>query len=264
MSSYIDFGFDASSSSAEQLADWLDSRVAEILADVEKSEIWSLVVGPGARPELTKAILREIYLEIVMYQPDSIEAAVASIAQFPRRMPVAWFDEMLHHQVEEFDHGEMALRDYVALGGNELDARKRPQSPGAFGVAAVWRNITHKRDPFVYLGAVYLFEALTPIVTTKAKAALQRSMRGDASGLEFIIHHATADLEHAATMRRLIIDVAKAYPDKIESIAYGFEYFAHVYPLPVWSNALRRARRLTAALPNTKTGDHPKQPAAVA
>jgi hypothetical protein len=262
MSSFIDFGFDANS--PEQLADWLDTRVAAILKDVEESEVWAAIVGGSSSFDLVRAILREIYLEIAMYQPDSIEAAVASIAQFPRSMPVAWFDEMLHHQVEEFDHGEMALRDYVALGGDESAARRRPQSPSAFAVAAIWRNITHKRDPFVYLGAVYLFDALTPIVTAKAKAALQRSMKGDYTGLEFIIHHATADIEHANTIRRLIVDVATSYPDKIEAIAYGFEYFAHVYPLPVWSNALHRARRLRIAATNSKPGKVAERPTVLA
>src|SRR5579859_5045276 len=120
--SLADFDFHASASSPRQLVDWLDRRVAEILALIEQSDVWITVVE-SPEPGLVKSVLREIYLEIVMYQPDSIEAAVAAIAQFPRTMPVAWFDEMLHHQIEEFDHGEMALRDYVALGGDQSSAR---------------------------------------------------------------------------------------------------------------------------------------------
>lgn len=190
--------------------------------------------------ETLTAILKEIYLEITMYQPDAIVAAVAAIAQFPRTMPVAWFDSMLHHQVEEFDHGEMAMRDYVALGGSEAEARARPQSPSAFAVAAVWRNITHKRDPFAYIGAVYLFEALTPAITTKARTLLADRL-ATTKGLEFIVHHATADIEHEEQISQLIHDVVERYPQKIESIVYGFEYFAWVYPLPVWNAAMQRA-----------------------
>lgn len=226
--------------SADELVSWLDSRVAECLSDIESSEVWKVVIDKAFGTEFAFRVLKEIYLEIVMYQPDSIEAAVASIGQMPRNMPVAWFDEMLHHQVEEFDHGEMALRDYVALGGNEASARSRTQSPSAFAVAAIWRNIAHKRDPFLYLGAVYLFDALTPVVTEKAKSAL--GVNTSRNGLEFITHHATADIEHADLIRKLIHDVAVRYPDKIPSIAMGFEYFAHVYPLPVWTAAMQRAR----------------------
>lgn len=191
----------------------------------------------------TIGILKEIYLEISMYQPDAIEAAMASIAQFPRAMPVALIDEMLHHQIEEFDHGEMAVRDYLAMGGSEKDVRGRPQSPSAFAVAAIWRNITHKRNPFAYLGAVYLFDALTPVVTDEVRVHLAKRI-GTSEGLEYIVHHATADIEHEEQIRKLILDVASLYPEKIESIIYSFEYFAFVYPLPCWTAAMRRADRI--------------------
>ncbi|MBS0252708.1 MAG: iron-containing redox enzyme family protein [Proteobacteria bacterium] len=221
------------------LIEHLDTRVAQILSEVEASAPWA-AVARGKSDERIRRVLRELYLEIFLYQADSIEAAVASIAQMPRTLPVSYFDEMLHHQVEEFDHGEMALRDYIALGGDEAYARNCPQSPGSFAVAAIWRNITHKRDPFAYLGAVYLFDALTPILTAKAKAALARN-DGSVAGMEFITHHATADIEHAKLIRNLITDVAAFFPDRMSSIANGFEYFAFVYPLAVWSQVFKRA-----------------------
>jgi hypothetical protein len=84
---------------------------------------------------------------------------------------------------------------------------------------------------------------LTPIVTDEVKNHLAAKL-GATKGLEFIFHHATADKEHAFKIRTLINDVARLYPDKIESIAYGFEYFATAYPLPCWLGALRRADRV--------------------
>jgi hypothetical protein len=100
----------------EQALAHIVGRIDEIMGEVERSDVWRAISSDDTPNELFIATLREIYLEIGMYQPDyqpdAIEAAIASTAQFPRTMPVAWFDEMLHHQVEEFDHGEMALRDY--------------------------------------------------------------------------------------------------------------------------------------------------------
>lgn len=134
----------------------------------------------------------------------------------------------------------MALRDYVAYGGREEVARKRPQSPTSFAVSAVWRNFVHKREPFMYLGAIYLFEALTPIVTGRAMKIL--AGRGlPPTGLEFIAHHATADIEHADGMRQLIAEVAAAYPESKARMLYGFEHFAAIYPLPCWEAAKHRA-----------------------
>ena len=243
MSAFDDFGIDTSQMGPDLLIKWLESRIREIMADVRASAVWARVMSDDAPVSDIVGILRQIYLEISMYQPDAIEAAIASIAQFPRGMPVALIDDMLRHQVEEFDHGEMATRDYTAMGGLEANARERRQSPSAFAIAAVWRNITHKRDPFAYLGAVYLFDALTPIVTDEVKAHLTKRL-GSTKGLAFIVHHATADKEHEAQIRMLIRDVATLYPRKIELIVYGFEYFAAVYPLPCWIAAMRRAERI--------------------
>lgn len=235
-----DIGFDPANADGEALARHLERRVGQILDEVIESPIGQAVFAENPDPAAVRAILREVYLEIVMYQPDSIEAAVASIAQMPRTLPVSLFEEMLHHQVEEFDHGEMALRSYVGMGGDEEAARRRTQSPSAFAVSATWRNITHKRDPFLYLGAVYLFDGLTPLITQLVVKSVGRETEV-APGMEFISHHATADIEHTAQIRELIVKVAGLYPEARASIAYGFEYFAHVYPLPVWEAARRRA-----------------------
>jgi hypothetical protein len=243
-----DLGFAPEEVSPTELVAALDQQVTAIAGEVERSEFWRTLADPATPDELVRTTLREIYLEIAMYQPTAIEGAVRAIAQFPRQMPVAWWDEMLQHQVEEFDHGEMALRDYHVFGGDVAAARRRRPSPSAFAVAAIWTMIAERRDPFLYLGAVYLFDALTPIMTARAAAALASRRLGSA-GLEFITHHATADIAHAEQIGRLIVDVAERYPEAKPSIAYGFAYFSHVYPMPCWNSALARARREVVLTP---------------
>lgn len=236
----MDIGFPLDRLDPPALLHALDGQIAAIMGEVERSTLWRTLSNPATPRPLVVATLREMYLEIAMYQPLAIEGAVRAIAQFPRQMPAAWWDEMLQHQVEEFDHGEMALRDYAAMGGDEAFARARRASPSAFAVSAIWGAIADRRDPFLYLGAVYLFDALTPILTARAAEALAPHKLSGA-GLEFITHHATADIAHAEQIGRLIIDVATRYPESIASIAYGFAYFRQVYPLPVWEAAFRRA-----------------------
>lgn len=234
-----DLGIEPQSMSGQEIVAHLDSRIQDVLNDIRASDFWQFVVAPDSPPELVATVMKEIYLEIVMYQPDVIEATIAIIAQMPRTLPVDLFDEMLHHQVEEFDHGEMALRDYIALGGDESFARQRRMSPSAFSIAAMWRFLCHKRDPFTYLGALYPFEGLTPIITEmvkshlKAKGMKRRSM-------EFIDYHSTADLEHTAMVKKLIETIADQYPKSKESICYGIEYFLAVYPIPAWESAYQR------------------------
>jgi hypothetical protein len=101
----------------EDITAHLERRVLETLACVEAAECWKLLMNPATSPALAQRILTEVYLEIAMYQPEAIEAAIASIGQMPRDMPVSWLADMLHHQVEEFDHGEMAIRDFVSMRG---------------------------------------------------------------------------------------------------------------------------------------------------
>lgn len=238
---YEDLGIDPSSMSGKQVVEFLDNRIKQLLWQIERSEVWGVISNPESDPELVRQVMKEIYLEIVMYQPDVIEATIATIAQMPRTLPVDLIDEMLHHQVEEFDHGEMALRDYIALGGDEDDARSRHMSPSAFSIAAMWRMLCHMRDPFAYLGALYPFEGLTPIITEKVKKLLRGKGMADNS-LEFVEYHSTADLEHTRMVKELIEKIAYDYPESRESICYGIEYFLAVYPLPAWSAALSRAR----------------------
>jgi hypothetical protein len=243
-----DLGFTIQDLDPDTLVACLDGQIARIVTQVEDSALWRRLADPATPLPLVIEALKEVYLEISMYGPLAIEGAVRAIAQFPRRMPVAWWDEMLQHQVEQFDHGETALRDYVALGGDEGFARARATSPSAFAVSAVWTMIAEKRDPFLYLGAVYLFDALTPILPARSAGALApRDVA--ARGLRFATRRSAADIERTARIAELIADVAARYPEKIGPIAYGFAYLRQVYPLPVWDAALRRAQARFAARP---------------
>jgi pyrroloquinoline quinone (PQQ) biosynthesis protein C len=224
------------------LSDILDARIGSLLEEIEASELWKALTSPKAKPEFVRVFLREVYLEITSYQPHVIEAAICSIGQMPRSMPVRMIKAMLRHQAEEFDHGEMAVRDYVALGGSEDYARHQHKiSNASFAVSAVWWMITKLRDPFAYLGALYPFEGLTPIVSQRVMAVLARKAF-PANAQEYLTFHATEDIKHANLIKAMINETAERYPEARESILDGMERFLAVYPLPVWDAAYRRAK----------------------
>jgi pyrroloquinoline quinone (PQQ) biosynthesis protein C len=218
----------------------LDARIDRLLQEIRTNRVWRTVTDPATPPELTRAVMREIYLEIAAYQPDVIEAAIATIGQMPRSLDERKVKAMLLHQAEEFSHGEMALRDYVALGGDEAAARSRRPSPAATAVIGVWWALCRRREPFAYLGALYPFEGLTPIVASLVKPSLLAAGCGDDS-LEFITFHSEEDPKHTNLVRRLITDVAGQFPEAADQMLYGIESFLQVYPLPVWETALDRA-----------------------
>lgn len=218
----------------------LDDRMSDVLQQVTASELWTTVTSPATDPALLRILMREVYFEIYSYQPQVIEATIATIGRMPKGDP-KMIQQMLIHQSEEADHGEMALRDYVALGGNEAWARASRPSPAAFAVASVWWGLWRMADPFAYLGALYPFEGLTPIVCGRVREALLA--RGfPASALEFIDFHATEDIKHTNLVRKLLKYVVKTYPGAETTIRQGLENFLAVYPMPVWQTAFDRAR----------------------
>jgi Iron-containing redox enzyme len=222
------------------LIQWLEAETASLLTEIQSQEFWSVIMSQDTEPPLVNAIMREVYTEIVGYQPHVIEAAIAAIAQMPRSMNPRLVKAMLAHQGDEFDHGEMAFRDFVGLGGSDTLARSVRMSPEAFAVAGVWWMIAHQRDPFAYLGALYLFEGLTPTVTGLIKGNLE-AKGFTASSLGYIEFHSTEDTKHAKLVHYLISEVAQTYPGADESIKHGFECFRVVYPIPLWRAAFHRA-----------------------
>jgi pyrroloquinoline quinone (PQQ) biosynthesis protein C len=221
---------------------YLDRRIADVVKGVEATPLWKDLINPKTKPDFIRRLMQEVYLEIASYQPHVIEAAICSIGQMPRSMPVRMIKAMLRHQAEEFDHGEMALRDYVALGGNEDDVRSRLRiSDASFTVSAVWWMITRLRDPFAYLGALYPFEGLTPVISARVKAILAGKQYPD-NALEYIEFHSTEDIKHANLIKALIEETVTRYPEAEQSIKDGVERFLAVYPLPVWNTAYERAK----------------------
>lgn len=224
----------------------LDRRIGQILAEVERTDIYHAVMSPDTDPALLKLIMREVYLEIYSYQPQVIEATIAIIARMPKH-DARMIHKMLVHQAEEADHGEMALRDYVALGGDEVFARSRRMSPASFAVASCWWGLWRMEDPFAYLGALYPFEGLTPIIAQRVQHSLADKSFAQGA-LEFVTFHAEEDVKHAKMVRKLLEYVVETYPQAATSIVAGLDNFLAVYPIPVWMTAYRRA--ISAAQPH--------------
>jgi hypothetical protein len=108
-------------------------------------------------------------------------------------------------------------------------------------MAATCRMLGERENPFSYLGYMFLFEGLTPVLTARAQKFLERA-GFPARAQRFIDAHAEEDVGHATLLRDLVIRVVQEYPEAADAIGYGFDCFAVVYPLPVWKAALEHAR----------------------
>lgn len=221
------------------IAPALDARLESLVARVEGSDVYRALTGPDASVELVTAILKHVYLSIAFYQPHVTEATFTAVGRMPKSREQL-IKEMILQQVEEVEHAHMALRDYARLGGNPADA-DAPMPPACMAVAAMCRMLGEHTHPACYLGFMYIFEALTPIMAARAQQAM------DAAGYEpeareFIDLHAIEDIRHTDMIVRAIEGLMEIQPEAAGHVLHGFDCFAEVYPVPVWNEALARAR----------------------
>ena len=218
----------------------LETKLGHVLEAVEQSEPYRALMAPESSPRQIATILKYVLLEVFSYGPHVTEATFLAISRLPKNRPDL-MKPMILHDLEEVDHGEMALRDFVKLGGDESWARERRITPESFAMGATCRRLAAQESPFAYLGYMYLFEALTPILTARVQAVLTVKSFPTAAR-HFIDFHAAEDIAHAKAMLSLIERVTRDYPEAAAAIEYGFDCFATVYPLPIWRAALRHAR----------------------
>jgi len=226
--------------SAENLAAWLDERIDEIKLKLEATEVWNVLTSDSTDPTMLQHILRELYLEIVWYQHDALSGAISAIGELPRSVSAKLIQSMLVHQADEFDHGLMARQDYIALGGEESRVDKSNMSPSACAIAAFWNYCAHRMNPFSYLGALYLFEALTPWISETLLARVKKA-GFPANSYGFGEFHAIEDIKHRNLVRHMIGDVAKKHPESIRPIMHGNQCFEYVFPVPIFDAAYKRA-----------------------
>lgn len=231
--------------SPEEFVKYLDEKVNAMLSKVEGSEVYRLVSDPKTDRRLVAAIVKYILLEVFSYGPHVTEATFVAIGRMPKNRPDL-IRPMILHDVSEVDHGEMALKDFVKLGGDESWARSRRITPASFAMGATCRALAQLENPFCYLGYMYLFECLTPILTERAQTFLEAAGFPTAAR-KFIDVHAKEDIAHADALGKLVERVVRDYPDAASAIDYGFNCFSVTYPLLIWEVALQQARAEVAA-----------------
>jgi hypothetical protein len=224
---------------ARSFADRMEAKLDGFLERIEASEPYRRVFDPDADPRLVLSVVKYVLLEVFSYGPHVTEATFTAIGRMPKTRPDL-MKVMVRHDLEEVDHGEMALVDFVRLGGNEHWARERKITPASFAMAATVRMLAERESPFAYLGYMYPFEALTPVLTARLQEQLGR--KGfPVAARRFIDVHAEEDVCHAKVLGQLIGLVAQEFEEAAKAVEYGFDCFIAVYPLPIWDAALGHA-----------------------
>lgn len=216
----------------------LERRLEAVWTVVETAPVWRTLMSPDTPLALARAVIREVMFAVHQYQPLTTEAGFAMLGRLPKSEGKL-LTSLLSHKAEEAEHGLWATRDFVRLGGSS-DRVALPLSPAAFATVAVWDRMARVEDPFGYLGAEYLFECLTMLVTPRVTEILSR--RGlPAEQFGFVSEHAVEDIKHTNMIVHWILDISTRHPESGRAMIRCFDFFASVYPLPVWSEAWHRA-----------------------
>src|SRR5262245_52057071 len=101
----------ANTPDAQELLAYMDEHVNQIASRTEASEFWQMLTSKDTDPAVIRTVLREILLEVFFYNAPIVESGMALIGLMPRTMALRKVKALLRHLAEEFDHGEMALKD---------------------------------------------------------------------------------------------------------------------------------------------------------
>jgi hypothetical protein len=216
----------------------LQEALDALVGQIKDSGFFRAISDPDANPALVSNTLKHIYLSIYQYQPHVTEATFTAVGRMPKHSE-RLIKTMIRQQVEEVEHADMALRDYLRLGGDE-ELAKSPMLPECAAVAAMCHFLGEHCHPASYLGFMYIFEALTPIMATHAQKLMTAS-NYEASAREFVDLHATEDIRHTDMILAVIKQLQRIDPTAGDAILFGLRSFTAVYPIPVWDAAYRRA-----------------------
>ncbi len=229
-----------STSGGEVFAERLDEKLSRSIDLAKSSATFASIVNPDSSPDFVRWVLRNVLLEVFSYAPVVVEASYAAIGRLPKTSADV-IRALTKFILEEIDHSELALRDYVAQGGSEACARGRRPSPESFTLASTCRALASEEDPICCLGFLYYLEAMGSRLAPIAHHALQR-LNLDAQN-DFISEPADVDDMHSRILRSLIVRTVDADASRNEPIEFGFDCMSAVYPLPVWAAAFERASR---------------------
>ncbi len=225
------------SDDARSVLEALDARIASVIADVQTLRGWRLIFDANGTNEQVLAFIREVMLTVVQYQSDTTEASMHWLGRLPKTEH-RLMRSLVNHKAEEAEHGLWAARDFIALGGAP-EALVRPATPSTYAVAAMWWRMAHCEPPLGYLGAEYLFENLTARLCEPLLPTLE-ARRLPLDRLGFLVEHATEDIKHTNLIAHHVLDVATRYPESGDMMLRCFDLFRHVYPMPIWSEAMDR------------------------
>jgi len=186
------------------------------------------MINHGLKLEEYRAFLHDLY-HIVWHFCPVMAAAVARCGDEFREVRYALYERI----EEEKGHEAWVLEDLGAMGGDVAGARANPPSAPVQAMIAFNYHGAERVHPCSVLGMLYMLEVVSSVYGGRVSDSIARALGRDVNGggFKFLTSHATMDVDHMASLNRLVKTIADpaAQRSTINSTRVNFYLFAQMF-----------------------------------
>jgi pyrroloquinoline quinone (PQQ) biosynthesis protein C len=163
------------------------------------------MIHHGLKLEEYRAFLHDLY-HIVWHFCPVMAGAVARCGDEFRDVRYALYERI----EEEKGHESWVLEDIEAMGGDVAAARANPPSAPVQAMIAFNYHGAERVHPCSVLGMLYMLEVVSSVYGGRVSDSIARALGRDVSGggFRFLTSHATMDVDHMASLNKLVKTIA--------------------------------------------------------
>lgn len=186
------------------------------------------MIHHGLRLEEYQAFLHDLY-HIVWHFCPIMAAAAARCGDDFREVRYALYERI----EEEKGHEGWVLEDIEAMGGDVAAAGHEPPSYPVQAMIAYNYYAVERLHPCSVLGMLYMLEVISSVYGGRVSDSIARALGREvaAGGFKFLSSHATMDVDHMASLNRLLKTVADpaAQAAIIRTTNINFHQFGQIF-----------------------------------
>ena len=179
-----------------------------------------------ARGELTIEEYRSVLRQIFHHTRENPQLQALATVYFrgrQRDMVRTFFS----HAASEIGHDQLALNDFVTLGGDAENVPYENPLPATSALLAYGFYQIYNLNPLGYLGYLYFLEFNGTSSGDSLMTAL-RNIGVPDSALTFLRDHAEIDIAHNKLMEKYVARMVKTQAD-VDCVAYAIDTTGHLY-----------------------------------
>ena len=202
-------------------------RTDEARREFETNAVVLDAVAHGMTIERYRKLLLELYHVVWHFNP-VCAAAASRVPDAQRQVRYYLYD----HMHEESGHEQWVMNDLEAVGVGHAEAQAHQPSVHTLALNGYNYWSADRRHPCAVLGMMYTLEVIASVYGGTFSSAIRDSLllEGD-RGVSFISSHATMDMDHMVTLRKLLntVDDDAVRAAIVESTLLNFHHITRVF-----------------------------------